>query len=84
MILDLNSKNAHTFYSRDRLEEELELNVAYHYMLESFRALYGKTTTVQWHFVNGPDRPATSLHMSREGLKQGDALATVYFNVLKA
>ena len=59
--------------SRDMLEEELELNVAYHYMLESFRALYGKTITVQWHFRNGPDKPPTSFHMSCEGLKQGYA-----------
>jgi len=66
------------------LEEELELNVAYHYMLESFRALYGKTHTIQWHFGNGPDRPATSFHMSCEGLGQGDAPATVYLNVLAA
>ncbi len=51
-------------------------------MLESFRALYGKTVTVQWHFGNGPDRPATSFHMSCEGLRHGDAPATVYFNVL--
>jgi hypothetical protein len=84
VMLDLDSKNAHTFCSRERLEEELELNVAYHYMLESFRALYGKTVTVQWHFGNGPDRPATSFHMSCEGLRQGDAPATVYFNVLAA
>ena len=42
LMLDLDSKNAHTVCSRDRLEEELKLNVAYHYMLESFRALYGK------------------------------------------
>ena len=47
LMLDMDSRNAHTFCSRDRLEEELELNVAYHYMLESFRALYGKTVTVQ-------------------------------------
>jgi hypothetical protein len=46
-MLDMDSKNAHTFCSRERLEEELELNVAYHYMLESFRELYGKTVTVQ-------------------------------------
>jgi hypothetical protein len=45
-MLNLDSKNAHTFCSRDRLEEELELNVAYHYMLESFKTLYGKTVTV--------------------------------------
>jgi hypothetical protein len=47
LMMDLDSKNAHTFCSRDRLEEELELNVAYHYMMESFMALYGKTVTVQ-------------------------------------
>jgi hypothetical protein len=84
LMLDLDSKNAHTFCSRDRLEEELELNVAYHYMLESFRALYGKTVTVQWHYGNGAGRPPTSFHMSCEGLRQGDAPATVYFNVLAA
>jgi hypothetical protein len=51
LMLDLDSKNAHTFCSRDRLEEDVEINVAYHYMLESaFPALYGKTVTVQWHF----------------------------------
>ena len=51
-------------------------------MLESFRALYGKTVTVQWHYGNGPDRPATSFHMSSEDLRQGDAPATIYFKVL--
>jgi len=39
LMLDLDSKNAHTFCSRDMLEEELELHVAYHYMLESLRTL---------------------------------------------
>jgi hypothetical protein len=81
-MLDIDSKNAHTFCSGERLEEELELNASYHYMLESFRALYGKTVIVQWHFGNGPDMPNTSFHMSCEGLRQGDAPATVYFNVL--
>ena len=83
-MLDMDSKNAHTFFSRDRVEEELKLNVANHYMLESFIALYGKTITVQWHFGNGPDRPATSFHKSCEGLRQGDAPATVYFNEMAA
>jgi hypothetical protein len=83
-MLDLDSKNAHTFCSRDRLEEELELNVAYHYMLDSFTSLYGRTIIVQWHFGNGPDRLATSFHVSCEGLMQGEAPATVYFNVLVA
>ena len=53
-------------------------------MLESFRALYGKTIVVQWHFGNGADKPATSFHISCYGLRQGDAPATVYFNVLAA
>jgi len=53
-------------------------------MLESFRALYGKTVMVQWHYGNGPDKSATSFHMSCEGLRQGDAPTTVYFNVLAA
>jgi hypothetical protein len=53
-------------------------------MLESFRALYGKTVTVQWHFGNGANKPTTSFHMSCEGLRQGDAPATFYFNMLAA
>ena len=56
--------------------------MAYHYMLESFRALYGRLVTVQWHFGKGVDMPATNFHMSCEGLRQGDAPAAVYFNVL--
>ena len=84
LMLDMDSKNAHTFCSRDMLEKELELNVAFHYMLDSFRVLYGKTMTVQWYFGDGPDRPATSVHLSCEGLGQGDAPTTVYFNVLAA
>ena len=84
LMLDLDSKNTHTLCSRDTLEEELELNVAYHYMLESLMALYGKIITVHWHFGNGLDMLATSFHMSCEGLRQGDAPATVYFNVLAA
>ena len=65
---------------RTRAERGLPLR----YMLESFRALYGKTVTVQWHFGNGPGKPATSFHMSCEGFRQGNAPATVYFNVLAA
>jgi hypothetical protein len=52
--------------------------------MESFMALYGKTVTVQWHFGNGADKPATSFHLSCEGLRQGDAPTTIYFNVLAA
>ena len=80
-MLDLNTKNAHTFSSRDMLENEMELNVAFHYMLESFRSMYGKTVTVQWHYGNGAARYATSFRLSCEGLRQGDAPATIYFNV---
>ena len=53
-------------------------------MLESFRALYSTTVIVQWHFGNGADMHAISFHMSCEGLRQGDAPATVYFDVLAA
>ena len=83
-MIDLNLRNAHTFCSRDRVEEELESDVIYHYLLESFRALYGKTATPQWHSGDGPDRPPTSCHMSIDGLRQGDAPATIYFNILVA
>ena len=62
-MMDMDSKNAHTFCSKDRLEENMELNVAFPYILESFRALNGKTVTVQWHYGNGPDRLATSFHL---------------------
>jgi len=46
LMLDLDSKNTHTFCSMDWLEEKLELNVAFHYILESFRSMYAKTVTV--------------------------------------
>ena len=69
VMLDLDSKNARTFCSRERLEEEHELNVAYHYMLESFRALYGKTVTVQWHFGNGPDMSVPLGPLVEKGLQ---------------
>ena len=84
LLLDLDSCNAHTFCSRDKLEEELELNILYHYMLMTYRALYGKTVTVQWHFGNGPDRPPTGIEFSCEGLRQGDAPASICFNILAA
>ena len=82
--IDLHLRNAHTFCSRDRVEEELDSDIIYHYLLESFRALYGKTLTPQWHYGEGPDRLPTRCHMSIDGLRQGDAPATVYFNILVA
>jgi hypothetical protein len=80
----LDLKNAHTFCSRDRVDEELESDIIYHYLLESFRALYGKAVTPQWHYGDGPDRPPTSCHMSIDGPRQGDAPASVYFSILVA
>jgi hypothetical protein len=46
VLIDLDLRNAHTFFSRDMIEEELESDIIYHYLLESFRALYGKTMTL--------------------------------------
>jgi len=43
--IDLDLKNAHTFSSRDKVEEEMESDVIDHYLLEVFRSLYGKTAT---------------------------------------
>jgi hypothetical protein len=83
--IDLDLRNAHNFCSRDRIEEELESDIIYHYLLESFRALYGKTVTQQWNYVDGPDHPPqVSCHMPNDGLRQGDAPATVYLNILVA
>jgi hypothetical protein len=36
------------------------------------------------HYENGTDRTTTSFHLSCEVLVQGDAPATIYFNVLAA
>ena len=66
------------------MEEELESDIIYHYLLESFKALYCKTVTPRWHYGDGPDRPPTSCHMSAYGMRQGDAPASVYFNILVA
>jgi hypothetical protein len=66
------------------LEDELESNIIYQYLLEAYRNLYGKNVTAQWHFGNGPDRPPTSCHLSVEGLRHGDAPATIFFNILAA
>ena len=82
VLIDLDLRNAHTLCSRDRVEEELESDTIYHYLLEFFRALYGKTITPQWHYGGGPDRFPTSFQMSIDGLRQGDAPATVCFNIL--
>ncbi len=59
-MLDLDAENAHTYCSRDKVEEDLEINVVYHFMLMSYKALYGKTITIQWHFGNDLDCQPTS------------------------
>ena len=68
--IDLDLKNAHTFSSRDKAEEELESDIIYHYLLEVFRSLYEKTVTPQWHYGDGPSRPPTIVHMSVDGFRQ--------------
>ena len=55
--IDLDLQNAHSFCSRDTVEEELESDNIYHYLLESFQVLYVKTGTPRWHYGDGPDRP---------------------------
>jgi hypothetical protein len=60
--IDLDLRNAHTLCSRDKVEEGLENNIIYHYMLESFRAFYDKSVTRQWHYGDGPDRPPPHTH----------------------
>ncbi len=81
---DYDLANAHTFCSRSKAEEELESNIIYHYLIPSFRSLYGKTITPHWHFGNGPDQPPTRCDFSIEGLRQGDAPANSIFTILIA
>ena len=81
---DLDLKNAHTFSSRDKVEEELEGDIIFHYLLEGFKSLYGKTVTPHWHYGDGPDRPPTSVHMYIDGFRQGDAPASIFFNIMAA
>jgi len=64
--IDFDLRNAHTFCSRDRIEEELESDIIYNYLLESFRALYGKTVTPNGTLEKAPTVPrpaATCLSM---------------------
>jgi len=49
MEIDLDLKNAHTFSSRDKIEEELESDVIYNYLVEVFGSLYGRTLAPLWH-----------------------------------
>ena len=81
---EMDMKNAHPTGSRGRLFEELQANPDYHFLLATAHNLYGNNRTPQWHFGNGPDRPPTSTHWSVEGLRQGDAAASVLFNILVA
>ena len=82
--IDLDLKTSHTFSSRVEAEEELESDIIYHCLLEVFKALYGWTVTPQWHYGYGPNRPPTSVHTSIDCFRQGDAPASVFFNILVA
>jgi hypothetical protein len=42
VMLDLVSKHAHIFRSRDKVADEIKINIVYHYMLMSYRELCGK------------------------------------------
>jgi hypothetical protein len=82
--IDLDLKNAHIFIYRDKAEEEHESDIIFHYLLEVFKALYGKTVTPRWHYGDGPDRPPTSAHMSIDSFRRGDAPSSIFFNILAA
>ena len=84
MEIDLDLKNVYTFTSRDKAEEELESDVIYHYFLEVFRSLYGKTVTPQCNYGDGPHRPPISVHRSIDGFGRGVAPASIYLNILAA
>ena len=55
--IDLDLRNAHIFCSRDIAEEELESDIIFQYMLETFRAVHGNTMTPNKHYGKGHDRP---------------------------
>jgi hypothetical protein len=82
--IDLYLKNAHTFSSRDMDEEELESDAIYHYLLEVFKALYGRNVTSQWHYGDGPDCPSTSVHMSIDAFRKGIRPTSIFLNILAA
>ena len=67
--IDMDLKNTHAFSSTDKAEEELESDIIFHYLLQVFKSLYGRTVTPQWHYGDGPDRPPTSVHMFIDGLR---------------
>jgi hypothetical protein len=46
--------------------------------------MYGDTCTPQWHYGNGLDQPPTSIHWSGDGLRQGETVANVFFDILPA
>ena len=38
----------------------------------------------QWHYGDGPDRPPTSVHLTIDRFRQGDAPASIFFNIFAA
>ena len=74
--------NAHTDCSRDLIWKGLQADSFFHFLIQIFLCLYGNNCTPQWHFGNGPDQPPTSMHMSIDGLRQGETAPNVFFNIL--
>ena len=46
--------------------------------------MYGDSCTPPWHYGHGPDQPPTSIHWPGDGLRQGETVANVFFNILAA
>ena len=83
-LLKIDIANAHSDCSRGKMWEEKERDSYLHFLIQIFLNLYGESCTPQWHFGNGPDQPPTSLHGSGDGLRQGETMANVIFNILAA
>jgi hypothetical protein len=81
-VFDL--RNAHTDCSRGLIWQELENDHYFHFLMQIFICMYGENRTPQWHFGNGQDQPPTSCHWSADGLRQGETIANVFFNILAA
>ncbi len=80
--MDLFRKSAHMFNSRDGMEEGLESDAIFYNLLEALTVIYGRNVTRKWHYGDSPGSYPTSCHLSNDGLKQGDAPVTVYFDII--
>ena len=84
VMMEGDFKNAHTGCARARILEELLANPALHPLIPVFNFLYGTSSSPLWHFGDGPGEDFTSEHLSVEGLRQGCAAASIFFNILAA